>query len=151
RLLDRAGLPVPLGQIARTVEEAVAVLDWLNKPVAVKPHNAQQGKGVSLNLYTAPQVSEAFQIARQYSSEVLVEELFVGRDYRVLIVGGRMVAASERIPARVIGDGQHTIAELIESENRNPWRGEGHEFPLTKLRADEAMHAFLRQSKLDFD
>jgi cyanophycin synthetase len=151
RLLDRAGLPVPLGQIARTAEEAVAVLDWLNKPVAVKPHNAQQGKGVSLNLYTAPQVSEAFQIARQYSPEVLVEELFVGRDYRVLVVGGRVIAASERIPARVIGDGQHTVAELIEIENRNPRRGDGHEFPLTKLRADDATRAFLRQSKLDFD
>ncbi|HYE73808.1 MAG TPA: Mur ligase family protein, partial [Blastocatellia bacterium] len=124
---------------------------WLHKPVAVKPFDGNQGKGVSLNLYTAEQVVEAFKIASEYSRDVLVEELFVGRDYRVLVVGGKFIAASERIPASVMGDGQHTITELIEAENKNPLRGEGHDFPLTKIEIDEVMIAYLQKSELKLD
>ena len=148
RLLDRAGLPVPQGAIVHSAEEAVGVLEWLHKPVAVKPYNGHQGKGVSLNLYEPEQVAEAFQIARAHSRDVLVEELFVGRDYRVLVVNGKLVAASERIPASIVGNGVLTIAELIEIENCNPLRGEGHSAPLTKIEIDDVVVAHLQKSGL---
>jgi cyanophycin synthetase len=78
---------------------------------------------------------------------VIVESYFEGRNYRVLVVGGRMTAASERIPCHVIGDGAHTLAELIEIENQNPLRGEGHEKPLTKIKKDcPILNAFIRKN-----
>jgi cyanophycin synthetase len=151
RLLDRAGIPVPQGAVVRSAEDAVNVWEWLRKPVAVKPHAGSQGEGVSLNLYTPEQVAEAFYIARKYSEDVLIEELFIGRDFRALVVGGKMVAASERVPASVVGDGRRSIAELIEVENRNPLRGEGHDSPLTKIEIDVVMTAHLQKSGLSLD
>lgn len=150
-LLRRASIPVPYGEVANTVEDAIRVFHTLNIPVVVKPYDGRQGKGVSLNLCTAEQIEEAFHIAQRYSTDVLVEELFVGRDFRILVIGGRMVAASERIPAHVIGDGEHTVAELIEIENRNPLRGEGHDKPLTRLEVDEIMLAYLEKSGLPLE
>jgi cyanophycin synthetase len=148
QLLKQAGIPVPQGEIVHTPEEAVSVLEWLHKPVVVKPYDGHQGEGVSLNLYTPAQVKEAFAIASQHTKDVLVEELFLGRDFRVLVINGRMVAASERIPAHVVGDGSHSIAELIEIENRHPLRGEGHGSALTKIVVDQVIMAYLEKSGL---
>jgi cyanophycin synthetase len=142
--LARASIRVPGGEVVRTEEEAVAALGSVSPPVVVKPLDGRQGKGVSLNLSTADEVASAFRIAREYSTDVLVEEMLEGRNYRVLVVGYRVAAASERIPCHVTGDGTHTVAELIDIENRNPLRGEGHEKPLTKIRKDdEILRAFM--------
>ena len=134
QLLGKFSIPVPGGEVVRTEAEAVEALRLIGAPVVVKPLDGRQGKGVSLNLSTPEEVVEAFHIAREFSSKVLVEELFEGKNYRVLVVGGKMVAASERLPCHIEGDDQHTIAELIEIENRNQLRGEGHEKPLTQIK-----------------
>ena len=144
--LGRASIPVPEGEIVRTEEGAVAALRALGGAAVVKPLDGRQGKGVSLDLSTPEEVASAFRIAREFSPAVLVEEMFEGRNYRVLVVGFRVVAAGERIPCHVTGDGAHTVAELIDIENRNPLRGEGHEKPLTKIRKDdEILRAFMRK------
>lgn len=147
-LLQNAVIPVPRGHIVRTAEEAAAALADLGSPVVVKPLDGNQGRGCSLNLSTAAEVIEAFQLAAAISARVLVEELYVGRDYRVVIVNGKLTAASERVPAHVIGNGEHTIAALIEQENQNPLRGEGHEKPLTRIVVDPIMQAYLRRRQL---
>ncbi|HEV2761524.1 MAG TPA: cyanophycin synthetase, partial [Pyrinomonadaceae bacterium] len=148
-LLEQAYVPVPAGHTVRTEEEAVAALEDLGAPVVVKPLDGRQGLGVSLNLSTREQVAEAFRIAQEgFSGEVLVEELFEGKNYRVLVVGGRMVAASERVACHVTGDGRSTVGELIELANQDPRRGDGHEKPLTKIVADEIMLADLRKRGL---
>jgi cyanophycin synthetase len=147
-LLARAAVPVPAGRVVETEEEALAAFDELGAPVVVKPLDGRQGKGVSLNLSSADEVRAAFKLALEFSGAVLVEELLRGRNYRVLVVGGRMVAASERLPCHVRGDGERTIAELIEDANRNPLRGEGHEKPLTKIAADEIVVAHLARHGL---
>jgi cyanophycin synthetase len=134
--LSEFSIPVPDGEIVRSEEETAQALEYIGAPVVVKPLDVRQGKGVSLNLKTREEVIEAFKIAREYSSKVLVEELFEGKNYRVLVVGGKMVAASERVPCGVVGDGEHTVGELIDIENQNPMRGEGHEKPLTKIKVD---------------
>jgi cyanophycin synthetase len=150
--LGRASIPVPRGEIARTEGEAVAAMGTIGAPVVVKPLDGRQGKGVSLNLSTPEEVVAAFRIAREFSREVLVEEMFEGRNYRVLVVGYRMVAASERIPCHVTGDGKHTVAQLIDIENSNPLRGEGHEKPLTKIKKDdEILRAFMRKEGWGMD
>ena len=132
--LKKFSIPVPYGLIVENEAEAVAALEKIGAPVVVKPLDGRQGKGVSLNIKTAAQITDAFRIAREFSPIVLIEEMFDGKNYRVLVVGGKMVAACERLPCRICGDGARTIAELIELENRNPLRGEGHEKPLTKIK-----------------
>jgi cyanophycin synthetase len=144
-LLSEAGIPVPRGVVVETEAEAVAALQEFDGPVALKPYNGNQGKGVSLNLTTPAQVEQAFRIAQQYAGRVVVEEMLSGRDYRILIVNGKLVAASERVPAHVVGDGTHTIAELIEIINQDPARGDGHGKSLTRLVIDPVMMAYLHK------
>jgi len=150
-ILEQADLPVPRGRIVETPDEAVAAMHDLGAPVVIKPMDGHQGKGVSLNLTTPAEVSEAFRIAQEYSHDVLVEEQLTGRDYRVLVVNGKLVAASERLPCHVAGDGRHTLAELIETVNSDPLRGDGHDNALTKIVVDQVMLACLHKRNLSLD
>jgi cyanophycin synthetase len=150
-MLEQADLPVPRGLVVETADEAVAALRELGGTVVVKPLDGHQGKGVSLNISTGAEMPEAFRIAAQYGQDVLVEEMYAGRDYRVLVVGGKLVAASERVPCHVTGDGAHTLGELIEIANLDPRRGEGHENVLTKIKVDEVMLACLRKRGLSLE
>ncbi|HYY42086.1 MAG TPA: Mur ligase family protein, partial [Pyrinomonadaceae bacterium] len=118
-------------------------------PVVIKPLDGRQGQGVVLDVQTESDASAGFRAACVYSEHVLVEEQFAGRNYRVLVVGGRAVAASERFPCQIVGDGTHTVAELIEHENQNPLRGEGHEKPMTQIMVDEIVLAHLRKAGLE--
>jgi cyanophycin synthetase len=132
--LQKFSIPTPPGFVVATEDEAVAAFERLNFPVAVKPLNANKGKGITLEIATADDVRLAFHHAQQFSSRVLIEELLHGNNYRVLVVGGKMVAAAERKPGIVIGDGKQTLEQLVETENENPLRGDGHEKPLTKFK-----------------
>lgn len=150
-LLDRAAIPVPNGRVVQTADEAVAALGALGAPVVVKPLDGRQGRGVSLDLHTAEEVRTAFGLAQEFGSAVMVEELFCGRNYRLLVVGGKLVAASERLPAQVVGDGRHSLQQLIEITNADPRRGNGHEKPLTRIVPDPIMLAHLEQIGLTLD
>ncbi|HKS29602.1 MAG TPA: cyanophycin synthetase [Pyrinomonadaceae bacterium] len=145
-LLEQASISVPRSITVETWTDAVDALHRIGGAVVVKPLDGRQGQGVSLNLTTPEEVAHAFHIAQAFSNHVLVEELYVGRNYRVLVVGDRMVAASERHPAHVFGDGRHTIAELIELANQDPLRGEGHEKPLTRIEIDSILLAHLEKT-----
>src|SRR3954470_22309292 len=145
QLLAEAGLPVPRGETVRTVERALAFMQRLRRPVVVKPLDANQGKGVTVDVRDEACLVAAFARAREWGRSVLVEEFIEGDDYRVLVVDGRVVAASHRRPPSVNGDGVHTVRELVEQENRNPLRGRGHNTPLTRIRLDEAAQEELRK------
>ncbi|NCC33222.1 MAG: cyanophycin synthetase, partial [Chloroflexia bacterium] len=134
RLLGDVGIPVPRHRRVRSAEDAAAAAEALDFPLVVKPLDVSHGRGVSLNLNTVEEVVRAFEVACEYSSDVLVETFLQGNDYRVLVINGEVVAVAERVPAHVIGDGKHTIAELIELVNRDPRRGFGHEKVLTKIK-----------------
>ncbi|SET27100.1 cyanophycin synthetase [Natronincola peptidivorans] len=140
------GLPVPEGKVAHTYEEVKNVIDKIGFPVVVKPYNGNQGKGVSLNLNSLREVRKAFSIAQGYSWQVLVEKYIPGKHYRVAVVQEKVVAVSERIAAHIIGNGKNTIKELIDIENQNPLRGEGHEKPLTKIKIDDVMLFLLNKT-----
>lgn len=137
RILSDAGIPVPQGDIAYTMKSAVSAASLLGYPVVLKPFDANQGKGVFTNINGIDELETAFTTATRFSRAVIVEKHITGRDYRLLAVGGRLVAAAERIPPNVIGDGRHTIRELVEMENTNPLRGFDHEKPLTKIKLDD--------------
>ncbi|MGI1689903.1 cyanophycin synthetase [Thermoanaerobacter uzonensis] len=151
QILRDHGFPVPEGDVAYNEEEAIAIAEEIGYPVAIKPYNGNQGKGVHLKITNKEEVSIAYRNAKAYSDLVIVEKHIKGKHYRVLVVGEKVVAVAEKIPAHVIGDGIHTIQELVEIENKNPLRGKGHEKPLTKLTIDTISKMTLKKQGFDLE
>lgn len=149
--LDLHGIPVPKGKVVYTFKEALKAADEIGRPVVVKPVSGHQGLGVTLEVSTREEMKTAFDAAREYSPAVLIEETLSGLNYRVMVVGGRMVAASERVLPHVIGDGVNTIGDLIAHENRNPLRGDGHEKPLTKIKVDAEVITHLQHAGMTLE
>jgi cyanophycin synthetase len=151
RMLDEAGVPVPRGRVVDSSEAAVAAAESIGYPIVLKPSNANHGKGVAINLNSRAEVERAFARAQDYSDEVIIERFIEGRDHRVLVVNGEVVAVAERVPAHVTGDGRHTLQELIDIENKNPMRGEGHEKALTKIFINEESLRLIAEQGLALD
>ncbi len=137
RLLDAVGVPVPMGRPVSDVEDAWKAMQEINAPVVVKPQDGNQGKGVTVNVVSREHLEIAYAAAAEISDEVLVERYIPGYDFRLLVVGDKMVAAARRDPPLVVGDGIHTIKELVDIVNSDPRRGEGHATSLTKIRFDD--------------
>jgi len=137
QILHSLGLPVPRQRMVYDAEEAVAAAEHLGYPVVVKPLDGNHGRGVSINLRDAEQVRVGFENAYERASTVIVETYQEGHDYRILVVDGKVIAVSQRVPGHVVGDGTHTIAELIDLVNSDPRRGVGHEKVLTRLELDQ--------------
>src|SRR5438309_4581979 len=152
-LLGSAALPVPRSVTVRSADEAAAVADRIGYPVVLKPLDGNHGRGVSLDLRTEEDVRHGYERAiRQTRSGVVVVESFIkGNDYRVLVIGGHMVAVAERVPAHVIGDGEHTVRELVDITNRDPRRGIGHEKVLTRIKIDEAAGELVKRQGFGLD
>jgi cyanophycin synthetase len=150
RMLRAVGVPVPDGRSVTSAEDAWAAAQEIGLPVVVKPEDGNQGKGVSVNLNSELEVQRAYEIAATFGS-VLVERFIEGDDYRLLVVGGKMIAAARRDPAMVCGDGVHTVRELVDVINRDPRRRPGHSSPLTQLIVDEAAELVLSQQRLTAD
>ncbi|MDQ1689797.1 MAG: cyanophycin synthetase [Frankiaceae bacterium] len=153
KLMAAAGLPVPRSQSVRDADEAVEYAERIGYPVVVKPLDGNHGRGVCLDLRNAEDVRANYPIAEEQSRRgwVLVENYVTGNDYRVLVVGGRMVAVAERVPAHVIGDGIHTVSELVERTNADPRRGVGHEKVLTRIKVDAAAVALAAEQGFAMD
>ena len=153
RLLASAGLPVPRSEAVRSAEAAVAAAGRIGYPCVVKPLDGNHGRGVCLNLPDAEAVRAAWVVAEAESRRgiCIVESLLIGRDYRCLIVGGKMQAIAERVPAHVTGDGKHTVAELLEITNSDPRRGVGHEKVLTKIKIDAAAMDLLAKQGFELE
>ena len=145
------GIPVPRGKVVYSLKQAHKAAGELGHPVVVKPVNGHQGQAVTLEVSTRQEMKTAFDAARAYSSAVLIEETLAGRNYRVLVVSGRMIAASERVLPQVIGDGVNSIRDLIAHENRNPLRGDGHEKPLTKIKVDAEVITHLQHAGMSLE
>jgi cyanophycin synthetase len=144
-LLGDLGLPVARQRLVYGAEEAARAAERIGFPVVVKPLNANHGRGVSIHLEDSDAVRVAFEHARKHARAILIESYIEGLDHRLLVVNGRLVAASKRVPGHVVGDGQHTVLELVEITNQDPRRGIGHEKVLTQLDLD---HQALRLLKL---
>ena len=136
RVLDALGLPVPHGDVAASADDAAAIARAIGVPVILKPLDASHGRGISMRLWDEAAIRAAWPDAARLSDRVVVERYVEGSDHRVLVVNGRVVAVAERVPARVIGDGVHTIRQLIDAVNQDPHRGTGHTKPLTQLPCD---------------
>jgi cyanophycin synthetase len=135
-LLGAAGVPVPEGRPVSDVDDAWAVAMEIGLPVVVKPQDGNQGKGVTVNIVSRDHMEIAFRAAAEIG-DVMVEKYLPGSDFRLLVVGDKVVAASRREPPHVIGDGEHTVRELVDLVNADPRRGDGHATSLTKIRFDD--------------
>jgi len=153
QLLSQAGLPVPRSEAVRTADAAVALARRIGLPVVTKPLDGNHGRGVILDLRDDDGVRAAFAKSADQSRRgwVIVETFVTGRDYRCLIVDGHMVAVAERVPAHVIGDGKHSVAELVELTNSDPRRGVGHEKVLTRIGVDEDAVELVRSQGYEMD
>lgn len=135
-LLEQAEIPVAKGEILRDDCKLQEVISYLGFPLVIKPINGNHGRGVTININTFKEALLGFNTAKKISSSVLVEKQITGKDYRLLVINNRFVAASHRTPAHVIGDGKKTIKKLIDEVNQDPRRGFGHEKMLTLIKID---------------
>jgi cyanophycin synthetase len=153
-MLLAAGVPVPEGRPVTSAEDAWAAAQEIGAPhtaVVVKPQDGNQGKGVTVNVSTREAVMAGYENARKFRDDVLVERYLVGSDYRILIVGDKLVAAARREPPLVVGDGTSTVTQLVAQVNLDPRRGTGHATPLTRIRLDDIAKARLAEQNLTVD
>lgn len=150
-MLAENHIPVPYGKVVYTEISALVAAKQIGLPVVIKPFNGNQGKGVFLNLNSEREIKTAFREASKYSNGIIVEKYITGKDYRILVTGDKVSAVSERLPAMVIGDGKHTIRELVDIVNMDENRGEQHEKPLTKIRLDSVAINLLKRENLTVD
>ncbi len=142
-ILRDLGLPVPKQELVRTTRDAVRAAERIGYPVVVKPLSGNHGRGVSINLRTAEEVETGFAKAAEHGRTIIVESYIDGFDHRLLVVNGELVAAAKRVPGHVVGDGKHTIRELVDIVNEDPRRGVGHEKVLTRLEFDHQAERLL--------
>lgn len=151
-LLQSCGVPVPEGQVVESAEEAWEVAEDIGLPVAVKPSDANHGRGVSLELTTREEVMAAFAVAEPEGSDVMVERYIPGFEHRLLVVGGQVVAAARGEIITVTGDGKQTVAQLIDSQlNSDPRRGAEEEYPLDIIVLDTDAKLQLELQRQDLD
>ncbi|MEH1972387.1 MAG: acetate--CoA ligase family protein [Nostoc sp.] len=154
--LKTLGFPVPEGNIVFTEKEALAAAREIGYPVAVKPVVGHKGIGVTADVQDSKELISAYNralaaIPEDQLTRIIVEKSISGSDFRLLCVNGRFVAATERRPASVVGDGYLTLAELIRQENRKPARLDTPTSPMSKIQIDEAMELYLDEQRLSLD
>ena len=136
RILQEQAIPVAKGMTISSEEDLEIALTQIGFPLVFKPLNGNHGKGATINVKTREEAIEAFAYAQKYSHRVILERFITGHDFRILVIDNRMVAAAQRVPANVVGNGKNTIQELIDIENSDPRRGYGHENVLTEITVD---------------
>ncbi len=137
KLLDAAGVPVPVGRAVSSANDAWAAACEIGLPVVVKPKDGNQGKGVTVNVMTREQMNIAYAAAIEFRDHIMVERFLPGNDFRLLVVGNKLIAAARRDPPQVVGNGIDSVRQLVELVNRDPRRSSGHATSLTKIRFDD--------------
>jgi cyanophycin synthetase len=151
KILASLGLPVPRQELVQTEDQAKRSARRIGYPVVTKPYNGNHGRGISIRLTNDDEVVAGFRTAREHSRSVIVETFVTGDDHRLLVVNGELVAATRRTPGHVVGDGVHTVAQLVEVVNQDPRRGVGHEKVLTRLELDAQAEMMLGRVGYDRD
>ncbi|MBB6445250.1 bifunctional glutamate--cysteine ligase GshA/glutathione synthetase GshB [Bacillus benzoevorans] len=152
-VLEQQGIRVPNGRSYRNISEAIADYElYQNKPIVIKPKSTNFGIGITIftDTFTKGDFQLAVQMAFEHDKTILLEEFISGKEYRFLVMGDEVVGILHRVPANVIGDGQHTIAQLAEDKNKDPLRGKGYRTPLEKIQLGEAEKLFLKNQGKGF-
>jgi cyanophycin synthetase len=151
KILAGLGLPVPQQELVQSETQAVRAARRIGFPVVSKPYNGNHGRGISIRLTSEEEVAHGYNVAREHSRSVVIESFVEGDDHRLLVVNGELVAATRRTPGHVVGDGEHSVAQLIDIVNQDPRRGVGHEKVLTRLELDAQAHKMLARAGLTAD
>lgn len=156
--LQPHGIVMPTGfHLLRTdsPEYQLEVFEALQKPLVVKPATGKEGKAITVGITTPEQfqaaVSQAFSFESSPQARVIVEETFVGTEYRVFVTQDKVVAITNREPANVIGDGSSTLTALIDQKNADPRRGDNDHDPLVKIKIDDHVRTYLTEQNLSLD
>jgi cyanophycin synthetase len=148
KILATLGLPVPKQELVQSEAQAIRAARRIGFPVVTKPYNGNHGRGISIRLATDEEVAHGYVIAREHARSVIVETFLEGDDHRLLVVNGDLVAATRRTPGHVVGDGELSVAQLVELVNQDPRRGVGHEKVLTRLELDTQAQKMLQGADL---
>jgi cyanophycin synthetase len=136
KLLGDMGVPVPKGYRLRDIEDLDDALETIGFPAVIKPVDGNHGKGATVGIRNLDEAKIAWEKAKEYSRNIIVEKQLIGSDFRALVVNNRLIAVAERVPANVKGNGKDTIQQLIDKTNEDPRRGYGHENVLTQIDVD---------------
>lgn len=151
KLLAKAYIPVPKGDVVRTEEGLREAIAEIGFPVVIKPIDGNHGRGITTNILTTEQALAAFEIARTVSDDIIIEKYIEGDDYRFLVINYKLVAVAKRTPAMVMGNGESTIMQLIEQTNADPRRGDGHEKVMTTIKVDKVTEVILKEKNLSLE
>ncbi|MER3633236.1 MAG: cyanophycin synthetase, partial [Blastocatellia bacterium] len=145
------GVPVPRGYKLRDIDDLEGVLERVGYPAVIKPLDGNHGRGATVGIKSLEEARAAWERAKEYSRWIIVEQQLHGSDFRALVVNNRLIAVAQRIPANVVGDGRHTIRELIDIVNADPRRGYGHENVLTQIEIDGQTVRLIKNAGYDLD
>jgi cyanophycin synthetase len=150
RLVPALRQPKSIVVYPDNVDTDLLLAAQLHFPVVVKPIDGAHGESVYVNIATTRELTEALQKVFAYhnNNQALIQEMLQGNDYRILVVGYTMIAAAQRIPAHVIGDGERSVEELVVAENKHPMRGANHQTPLSTIEITEDSIALLAEQGL---
>ena len=149
-LLKSCGVPVPEGQVVNSPEEAWEAAQDIGLPVVVKPSDGNHGRGVTLDLRKQADIEAAYHVAYPEGSDVMVERFIPGDEHRVLVVGGKVVAAARGEVVSITGNGRSTVQELIDTQlNSDPRRGYEEEYPLELIQVDTNVAVQLELKRQD--
>jgi GNAT-family acetyltransferase (TIGR03103 family) len=147
KVLKAAGLEVPVQRLAGNGDDNLAFLEE-HQRVVVKPVDGEQGQGVAVDLRTIEDVQAAVERARQFDSRVLLESFHEGLDLRIVVIGFEVVAAAIRRPAEIMGDGRHTVGQLIEAQSTRRSAATGGE---SKIPMDDETRRTVEDAGFGFD
>ncbi|MCA1039613.1 cyanophycin synthetase [Bacillus infantis] len=148
-MLRGSGIPVPEGEVAETLEGITEAAVRVGFPLVIKPLHGRQGQGVATGISSWEELNALQKCLKEEDKPYIVERHYEGSDYRLFVVDNQLRAASLRVPPFIIGNGTDTIQELIEKENENPLRGNGHEKPMTKIPMADSLDCFLEKMELN--
>jgi len=153
RILQSANFPRAEGERFSKIKPALAYAKKLGFPLTVKPNNSSLSKHITCDIQNEADLKKAIRIAQIINPYFIVEKFIRGYTHRITLVNHKMAGCCMRESPNVIGDGIHTVTELIEIKNRHPWRGEAHQknFTLHKIIADENARSFLAKRGLAFE
>ena len=151
KMLNEASIPVAKGDICYDEEDLQETIDDIGYPIVIKPLDGNHGKGASINVTNWDDAVKGLWHAKEYSRRVIVEKFITGFDFRVLVINNEVVAAAQRVPAHVVGNGKNNIQELIDITNEDPRRGYGHENVLTEITIDKSTERLIKNAGYTLD
>ncbi|WP_259445351.1 bifunctional glutamate--cysteine ligase GshA/glutathione synthetase GshB [Paenibacillus sp. FSL W7-1279] len=153
-VLKQHGIRVPSGEAFQSLDEAMSTYEtYHGTPIVIKPKSTNFGLGITIfnRDYSREDMKKAFEIAFTHDQTVLLEEFMTGKEYRFLVMGDQVVGVLHRVPANVVGDGVHTIEQLVHEKNKDPLRGKGYKTPLEKIQLGEAEAMFLKNHSMSWN